>query len=116
MTKVKNDGEYRLLKENERKGYLIVESKVGNQLIIATNIFRRSRLREEKSIRNPELLSIDDDLLIFTQKEWTKIQKNTTAKNDFNEVYYWEKTGRFKGIYTSKTKSGIRQILNKGHS
>ena len=111
MIKVKNDGEYWLLRENKKKGYLLFESVRKNQLIIPNNIFKRGVSRQENSIRNPQILTIEDDMLVLTEKEWKKVQK-ATAKHDFCEVYYWEKTNRFKGIYTSKTKSGIRQALN----
>ena len=113
MTTIKNDAEYRTLKENEKKEYILVESKIGNQLIIPNNIFKRGFARqEEEEIRNPELIYIDDDLLVLTIKEWGKIQR-ATAKHDFCEIYHWEKKNRFKGIYSSQTKSGIRQVLNK---
>lgn len=114
MTKIKNDAEYYLLKENEKSGYLLVESLSKNQLVIPNNIFKRGVKRQKEDIRNPELLIIDDDLLILTVKEWAKIQK-ATAKHDFCEVYHWEKTNRFKKVYTSITKSKIRQILTKGN-
>ncbi|MBT4375799.1 hypothetical protein HOD29_00280 [archaeon] len=114
MTKIKNDVKYCLLRENEKKGYLLVESAKENQLIIPNNIFKRGVSRQEESIRNPEILIIEEDLLILTQKEWTKIQK-ATIRQDFCEVYYWEKTNRFKGIYTSITKSRVRQVLNTGN-
>ena len=114
MTKIKNDVEYCLLRENEKKGYLLVESAKRNQLVIPNNIFKRGISRQEESIRNPEILTIEDDLLVLTEKEWKKIQK-ATARQDFCEVYYWEKTNRFKGVYTSITKSRIRQVLSKGN-
>ncbi|MBT3485338.1 MAG: hypothetical protein HOG03_04345 [Desulfobacula sp.] len=114
MTKIKNDVEYCLLRENEKKGYLLVESAKRNQLVIPNNIFKRGISRQEESIRKPEILTIEEDLLVLTEKEWKKVQK-ATARQDFCEVYYWEKTNRFKGIYTAKTKTGIRQILNKGN-
>ena len=114
ITKIKNDVKYCLLRENEKKGYLLVESAKENQLIIPNNIFKRGVSRQEESIRNPEILIIEEDLLILTQKEWTKIQK-ATIRQDFCEVYYWEKTNRFKGIYTSITKSRVRQVLNTGN-
>ena len=113
MFQVINHRDYCALLEFEK--YVVLESVCGEILVIYRNIFRRAISRQNSEcIKNPEMLQVDGVSLILTGKEWEKVVKKT-VKNEFFELYQWEKRGRLE-ILKKFQKAKITRLINEANA